>query len=110
MEKLRARVGGADFKPRMKDLVYVTLTYLSLQDNTNDVERLFRRVCLIESKGRSRHHGLYFLRDSLKIGTQCSPDLALYQVPLGEEDEKCMQATLAFPQPHLLLHLAHAFR
>ena len=106
LEKLRARVGGADFKPRMKDLVYVTLTYLSLQDNTNDVERLFRRVNLIESKGRSRHHGLYFLRDSLKIGTQCSPDLALYQVPLGEEDEKCMKATLAFPQPHLLLHLA----
>ena len=106
LEKMRLNVSSPKFKPQMREVVTVTLTYLALQDNTNDVERLFRRVNMVESKNRTRHHGLYFLRDSLKIATQCSPDLSSYLFPLCDDDEKKMRDTLMFPNPNLLLHLA----
>ena len=106
LEKMRLNITSPFFKPQMREVVSVTLTYLALEDNTNDIERLFRKVNMIESKGRVRHHGLYFLRDSLKIATQCSPDLSLYMFPRGEDDEKKLRDTLMFPNPNMLINLA----
>ena len=96
LEMMRTNISSSLFKPQMREVVSVTLTYLALQDNTNDIERLFRRINLLESKNRTRHDALYFLQDSLKIASQCSPDLSLYLVPLGEDDKKMMRDTMMF--------------
>ena len=106
LEMMRTNISSSLFKPQMREVVSVTLTYLALQDNTNDIERLFRRINLLESKNRTRHDALYFLQDSLKIASQCSPDLSLYLVPLGEDDAKMMRDTMMFPNPNMLFDLA----
>ena len=70
----RERVGGP-FKVAAKPFVGVAVSYLGILDNSFEVERLFSKLQLLESKRRANHLNLYNLEAGLVVALHCPTDI-----------------------------------
>ena len=82
LERCRSAPGSTQFKSDRVVAVKLGLTYLCMNSSTNNIERIFSRLSLIETKQRARHMGLYQLRDALQLAIALPHQLNLYLSPV----------------------------
>ena len=85
LERCRISEGSQKFKEDRANVVKLGLTYLCMNSSTNNIERIFSRLSLIETKQRARHMGLYQLRDALQVAVTLPQHLNLYLSPVHPE-------------------------
>ena len=85
LERCRLAPGSTKFKPDRLVAVKLGLTYLCMNSSTNNIERICSRLSLIETKQRSRHMGLYQLRDALQLAVTLPHQLNLYLSPVHND-------------------------
>ena len=82
LERCRVAPGSKQFKSDRLVAVKLGFAYLCMNSSTNNIERMFSRLSLIETKQRARHMGLYQLRDALQLATALPHQLNLYLSPV----------------------------
>ena len=66
-EKMRLSPGSNRFKPDKRSILSIIFTYVGILDSSCDIERLFSKLQLLESKRRAGRMGLFGLKDSLRV-------------------------------------------
>ena len=107
--KQRHHLNSATFRPDRKVTVGCGLTYLAINDNTNDCERMFSRLNLLEAKQRQRKLGLFNLKDCLKCSWSMSRELALYLQPTTPKVRKINELTDTMEPNDLLEASCHRY-